>query len=217
MNIDICKLELQNIDLKPRDSEKIRGYLGNKYIENDILHNHTQDNFIDRNPMVQYNIIDKTAMIIGIGKASNLVANIGIIEDKILIDDKLINIYEKSILRLNQNYGCKDDYIEYKFITPWIALNQNNISKYKNSNNVDKEEILKKILVGNIISMSKGLDYTVKEKIHCWINLKEKEVIIKGIKHIGFVGEFKVNFDIPDYLGLGKSVSKGFGTIKKVV
>ena len=95
-------------------------------------------------------------------------------------------------------------------------LNQNNISKYKNSNNVDKEEILKKILVGNIISMSKGLDYTVKEKIHCWINLKEKEVIIKGIKHIGFVGEFKVNFDIPDYLGLGKSVSKGFGTIKKV-
>ena len=48
------------------------------------------------------------------------------------------------------------------------------------------------------------------------INLKEKEVIIKGIKHIGFVGEFKVNFDIPDYLGLGKSVSKGFGTIKKV-
>ena len=57
-------------------------------------------------------------------------------------------------------------------------LNQNNISKYKNSNNVDKEEILKKILVGNIISMSKGLDYTVKEKIHCWINLKEKEVIM---------------------------------------
>ncbi len=129
MNIDICKLELQNIDLKPRDSEKIRGYLGNKYIENDILHNHNQDKFIYRYPMVQYKIIDKTAMIIGIGKASNLVANIGIIEDKILIDDKLINIYEKSILRLNQNYGCKDDYIEYKFITPWIALNQNNISK----------------------------------------------------------------------------------------
>ena len=44
-------------------------------------------------------------------------------------------------------------------------LNQNNISKYKNSNNVDKEEILKKILVGNIISMSKGLDYTVKLKM----------------------------------------------------
>ena len=162
MNIDICKLELQNIDLKPRDSEKIRGYLGNKYIENDILHNHNQDKFIYRYPMVQYKIIDKTAMIIGIGKASNLVANIGIIEDEILIDDKLINIYEKSILRLNQNYGCKDDYIEYKFITPWIALNQNNISKYKNSNNVDKEEILKKILVGNPQASQQRIGHTEK-------------------------------------------------------
>ena len=77
--------------------------------------------------MVQYKIIDKTAIVIGIGKASNLVANIGIIEDEVLIDNKLINIHEKSILTLNQNYGCKDDYIEYKFITPLIALNQSNI------------------------------------------------------------------------------------------
>ena len=35
------------------------------------------------------------------------------------------------------------------------------------------------------------------------------------ITHVGFVGKFKVNFKIPDYLGLGKSVSRGFGTIKK--
>ena len=67
-----------------------------------------------------------------------------------------------------------------------------------------------------MISRCKGVVYTVKEKVKCWLNFKGKEVIKKGIKHIGFVGEFKVNFDIPDYLGLGKSVSKGFGTIKKV-
>ena len=46
--------------------------------------------------------------------------------------------------------------------------------------------------------------------------LTKKEVNIKSIKHVGFVGEFKVNFNIPDYLGIGKNVSKGFGTIKKV-
>lgn len=216
MNIDICRLELKNITLKSRDSEKVRGYLGNKYTDIDILHNHNQDKFIYRYPIVQYKVIDKTAMIIGIGEASDLVANIGINEEEILIDNKLINIYEKSISKLNQNYGCNSDYIKYKFITPWIALNQNNISKYKNSNSIDKEEILKKVLVGNVISMSKGLGYTVDEKVHCWINLKEKEVMIKGIKHIGFIGEFKINFNIPNYLGIGKSVSKGFGTVKKV-
>jgi len=33
---------------------------------------------------------------------------------------------------------------------------------------------------------------------------------------LGFLGEFEVNFDIPDYLGIGKSVSRGFGTVKKI-
>jgi hypothetical protein len=33
---------------------------------------------------------------------------------------------------------------------------------------------------------------------------------------IGFLGNFSVNFEIPDYWGIGKSVSRGFGTIKRV-
>ena len=216
MNIDICKLELQNIDLKPRDSEKIRGYLGNKYIENDILHNHNQDKFIYRYPMVQYKIIDKTAMIIGIGKASNLVANIGIIEDEILIDDKLINIYEKSILRLNQNYGCKDDYIEYKFITPWLALNQNNIKKYTAADLIEKEEILKRVLIGNILSFSKGMDYTVDETIKVKLDLNQIDVKFKQKEMLAFIGEFFINFEIPDNFAIGKGISRGFGTVKKI-
>ena len=80
---------------------------------------------------------------------------------------------------------------------------------------MEKEEILQRILIGNIISMSKGFNYTVEEKIKCWLNLQSTYVNIKGLKHVGFVGEFKVNFNIPDYFGLGKNVSKGFGTIKK--
>jgi hypothetical protein len=32
---------------------------------------------------------------------------------------------------------------------------------------------------------------------------------------MGFLGTFSVNFNIPDYLGLGKSVSRGFGPVKK--
>jgi hypothetical protein len=42
---------------------------------------------------------------------------------------------------------------------------------------------------------------------------------------VGFKGAFAVNFELPDYIGLGKSVlsgvegsvSRGFGTIKRIV
>jgi hypothetical protein len=33
---------------------------------------------------------------------------------------------------------------------------------------------------------------------------------------LGFLGTFSVNFEILDYWGIGKSVSRGFGTIKRV-
>jgi hypothetical protein len=33
---------------------------------------------------------------------------------------------------------------------------------------------------------------------------------------LGFLGTFSVNFEIPDYWGIGKSVSRGFGTVMKV-
>jgi len=36
---------------------------------------------------------------------------------------------------------------------------------------------------------------------------------LKGKGMIGFVGKFSVNLRIPDYIGLGKSVSRGFGTV----
>lgn len=216
MNIDICKLSFENLSMKPRVSEKIRGYLANKYKEIDLLHNHNEEKFIYRYPLVQYKVIKGKPMIIGINEASNIVANIGLIEDKFTLENSDIRFLEKSIIKKKFEFKELDDYIEYEFLTPWIALSQKNVNRYNDSNNIKKEEILKKILIGNIISMCKGLNYTVEEKINCWINLEEREVNLKGIKHKAFIGKFKVNFKIPSYLGLGKAVSKGFGSIIEI-
>ena len=180
-----------------------------------MLHNHDGNKFIYRYPLVQYKVIDNIPTIIGINEAANIVAKIGLFEDELIIRDVSYDINKKEINKENIEFGCTDDYIEYEFVTPWIAINQNNRAEYQYGNEIKKEEILKKILIGNIISMSKGLGYTVGKKLICWINIEEKRVKLKGITHVGFVGKFKVNFKIPDYLGLGKSVSRGFGTIKK--
>ncbi|ASW42778.1 MULTISPECIES: CRISPR-associated endonuclease Cas6 [Eubacteriales] len=214
MQVEICKLTFNNLNLSPRYSEKIRGYLGNKYIDNNLMHNHDNDKFIYRYPLVQYKVINNKPIIIGINEAAQIIANIGVEEDNIIINGVNYDSLENSIIKKTYDFGEAEDYIEYKFETPWIALSQKNNSLYKAANEIKKEDLLKKILIGNIISMSKGFNYTVKEEIKCWINLKETEVNLKGIKHTAFLGNFKVNFYIPDYLGLGKSVSRGFGTIK---
>jgi hypothetical protein len=40
--------------------------------------------------------------------------------------------------------------------------------------------------------------------------------LLKDTPMLGFLGTFSVNFEIPDYWGIGKSVSRGFGTVKRV-
>ena len=69
--------------------------------------------------------------------------------------------------------------------------------------------MLVKILIGNIISMSKGLGYTVPEPVKAEIHrLKETQTALKGTSMLGFIGTLSANFEIPDYWGIGKSVSR---------
>lgn len=216
MKVKICEIKLDSLRLDRKYSEKLRGYIGNKYKENNILHNHDNNKFIYRYPLVQYKVIDKTPIILGINEGADIAANIGIKENEFVFDNAKYDSFEKTIKKFEGEFGVTDDYVEYEFVTPWIALNQKNIDSYNSGSNIEKEEILRKILIGNIISVSKGLDYTVEEKLVSWMNLKECDVMLKGIKHAGFIGRFKVNFNIPDHFGLGKSVSRGFGAIRRL-
>jgi hypothetical protein len=93
---------------------------------------------------------------------------------------------------------------------------QRNYEKYQLlGSRAKKKELLVKILVGNIISMLRRLGYNVPEPIKADIHdVKEVPAKLKCTPMLGFLGSFSVNFDIPDYWGIGKLVSRGFGTAR---
>jgi hypothetical protein len=98
-----------------------------------------------------------------------------------------------------------------------LALNEKNYQKYKHEQSPDlRKTLLESILIGNIISLSKSLGYTVSGPIQAEIKfVREVPAKLKGVGMTAFMGRFSVNFEIPDLLGIGKSVSRGFGTIKR--
>lgn len=102
---------------------------------------------------------------------------------------------------------------------PGLHLMRRIMRKYqKLGSSVKKKGLLEKILIGNIISMSKSLGYTVPEPINAKTEkLREVRTSLKGTPMLGFLGTFSVNFEIPDYWGIGKSVSRGFGTVMKQI
>ncbi|SHJ72307.1 CRISPR-associated endonuclease Cas6 [Tepidibacter formicigenes] len=215
MKLDYTFLKFENLNLTPNQAVKVRGYFANKYNDISIMHNHHNDKFIYRYPKVQYKVIDNNPIICGILEGADFIASIGLNEDKIVINQDEIYTYQKKIIKESIEFGITENYIKYSFITPWLALNQSNFMKYEKMNEMQKEEFLKKILIGNILSMSKSLKYKVDKKIYVSIDLKECNVNFKNVKMKGFKGNFKVNFNIPQFLGMGKSVSQGFGTVKK--
>ena len=98
----------------------------------------------------------------------------------------------------------------------WLPLNQENYAKYMAMESLaDKYAMLEKLLTGNILSMAKGLGVHFERQVECKITAMEEPrlIVYKGVKMMAFDAEFKSNVSLPDYVGLGKGVSLGFGMV----
>ncbi len=218
MTIKKTLISFPDYKLTPREAHYLRGYIGNLFKEkSQLLHNHLEANkFNYKYPLVQYKVIDNIAYIIGINEGAKLLQELFHKVNKLELQDRILPVYTKNILSKEENFGEVENQIKYEFITPWIALNSNNYKKYKiTSEKMEKIQMLQSILVGNILSLCKGLEYTVTKRIIVDLDIWKVDINYKNVEMIGFYGNFTCNIQLPDFLGLGKSVSRGFGTIKR--
>jgi len=162
-------------------------------------------------------MINKTPTVIGINEGVEVLKDIYDRYDEINLNGNIYEIVERGISVKNVEFGLSDQLISYRFVTPWLALNQDNFERYHRSDRAMQSERLRKTLTGNLLSASKGLDYVVPDTIRLEIGrTKNLMCKVKGVQFVGFFCEFIANFEIPDYLGLGKSVSRGYGTVEKI-
>ena len=200
------------------DAKKLRGYFASRFGEFDLVHHHINDKFFYRFPLIQYKILNRAPLVLGINEGADLLQRIHEGIYHLRIGQKDYEIIEKTISLKTDDFGISGNVSTYLFSYPWLALNEKNYDKYlRLGSQAKKKKLLEKILVGNILSMSKGLGYTVPAPVEAKIiNIKEVETSLKGNPMLGFLGTFSVNFEIPDYWGIGKSVSRGFGTVKRI-
>lgn len=199
------------------DSAKLRGFFANKFNSYLLLHNHLgKDKFLYKYPRIQYKTINRAKVILGLEEGINVLQSIYNQYEQIVLDNYAYQIFSKEIVLKEEDFGIDPENIKYKFITPWFALNEENYQRYKNYNYAERSDQLKSILIRNIMAIAKTFQYFVDSKIIVKTDLKETSIKFKRKDMIGFFGTFQVNFKLPDYIGLGKSVSRGFGTIKKL-
>jgi len=202
--------------VSPKD---LRGAISRQKRNNVLFHQHTNDELLIYNyPLIQYKIIEGNGVIVGLDKGAVAVAKMNLLKKQLNLGNMEYIVEQQTMSFLVPCIGIHDRNKKYKFLSPWLGLNENNYNRYQRLGiQAKKKKMLEKIIVGNILSMSKGLGYTVPAPIDANIlTIREVQTSLKGTPMLGFLGTFSVNFEIPDYWGIGKSVSRGFGTVKRV-
>lgn len=210
---------LSHLNLKPSQIHKLRGFVGNLFKGEDLIHNHHTGTgrSIYRYPLIQFKLINNTPAIIAVTeRAVSAFMQIFMKLEQIKIDDETIPIYEKDLKMEDASFGYSEQSVIYEFTSPWIGLNQKNYKRYVNADQRGKNEILRKALIGNILALSKGVGHWLEKDqvIEADLQIHEYPVTLKGRTMKGFKGRFQTNFIIPDYFGIGKSVSRGFGAVR---
>jgi hypothetical protein len=204
-----------NISLSAKEAKKVRGFFADLDQLDSNLHNHMVDGKeIYRYPLIQYKVLGGNPVIIAAEEGIRSI-HPHIMEQKALrIGDKTYTDMTVDMRLLELPLGDSKSMKSYRFLTPWLALNQRNYEEYHSADEEKKKQILSKVLVGNILSICKGFGVTIEQRLQVEHQLTPVTVDYKGKKMVAFVGKFQVNCCIPELFGIGKGTARGFGTVK---
>ena len=190
-NLQICNIQFPEIELRTRDAHKLRGYFGNLFKEHSpLLSNHYEDGSLRyRYPLVQYKVIEKTPVLIGINDGGKLLTQLFLKIKALNIDGNTYAIQSKNISSTNQDIGFSENLHEYQFKTLWLALNQKNYKKYSQlKDEAEKDDMLRSILVGHVLSFFRntGVELDQTQRLMAKLNVTQKQTKFKDKSMLAF-------------------------------
>jgi hypothetical protein len=198
----------------------LRGFFGNRQPENVLLHQHLGEGASTRlvylYPRVQYQLRDGVPLIVGVADGIPAVAHATEALDVLELAGWRYDVvgvdYRESEIEIDE----RTEPCHYTFASPWLALNQKNHLNYQTSSWHERRDLLKRVLVGNVLSLCKSFDLAVVQRLNAVVDLRPTPVFIKKQKLVGFLGSFSINFQLGSGLGIGHLVSIGFGEVAAV-
>ena len=203
--------------LAPYETDLLRSAVLQITKNNDNLyHNHLQDGFIYRYPLIQYKSILGHAAILYLGEAiksiNKLFANQS---QEIKIEDRTFDFGIKKIHAQLYQLQMLNPGKTYDIIN-WLPLQDDNFKQYRLlKTEEEKINFLKRILIANILAFAKAVDWQIEEEINIenFKIYKQKWISFKDQKFLGFNVRFTTNLFLPPHIGLGKGAAHNYGVI----
>jgi hypothetical protein len=215
--IQIFTLTLEPANPIQFSLSEFRLHLTRKLEEYTTIYQKSAAGYIHRYPVVQCKQTRLAFIILGISQGADFLYRLSDGLKEISQGNLACTILERDAFIRNEEFGICGKTYNYEFVTPWLALNQQNVKKfYDLKGKADRDAFMQKILTGNLATLARSLDYTLPVPITCEAKIRFRIDRMDHKNVMVFFGKFRTNISIPDYFGIGQSVSQGFGTIKSI-
>lgn len=217
--LPLATVTFPEIRLPQRAAAQLRGYFGTVFQEHSpLLHNHYDDGRLRyAYPLVQYKVVGGMPMLVGLKDGASLLTELFFQMKTLHLNDREYPVMERDIAFKNVSVGIGEGLSDYRFRTLWLPLNQQNYPEYLQKDADERRAMLGRILTGNLLSFFKGVGLFLPEGERVLTTVRPQEERLTGFKDqlmTGITGGFTTNVMLPDFIGLGKSVSRGYGVVE---
>ncbi|RMF07089.1 MAG: hypothetical protein D6762_08235, partial [Candidatus Neomarinimicrobiota bacterium] len=194
---------------------QVKGVLMRLFPEEEIvpmLDGRYRDRFLY--PRVQVKILNEQIYMVGIGEGVDAILAIAKQMEILDFGNITFQVLDVDIEEHDDRLRPTNRLIRYRFITPWVALNQMTGSRYRFLNNPERVSFLNRLLGQNIVFIAREMGMELTEKVYTKVSLSS--LFPKPVDENAwgaFFGEFRTNFILPNYLGVGNGITRGYGAI----
>lgn len=167
-------------------------------------------------PLIQYKQIGGRAAIVCIGKGIEDIREFLTVNDLTLrIGERTAQMEIDHFEANNTNITLCEQMIAYS-MQRWMPFSSDNYHRYRQMDGiVERMKMIERILIGNILSLAKGTGVWIEGRLRVKITALSLPLMtkVKGIRANCYNVDFSANINLPDYIGLGKHSSFGFGVL----
>lgn len=216
--LKILKVQF-DAQIAPYEVPAFRGAIAAKVPRDSILyHNHDGEKLRYGYPLIQYKRIGRNPTIICVGEGVEEIHKFFENQDwgieisgrklEMNVEDLHMNELTIQLTERQRRYELRE----------WMPLSEESFREYNNLPTIkDKIAFLEKKITGNILSLAKGIGWTVQDQIKVdIIDIQKTSTIrFKKTNMIVFDLSFYANVFLPNYIGLGRKVGFGFGMVRE--
>jgi hypothetical protein len=198
------------------DARRLRGAIS-QVMQRPEFHNHIGEKLNYLEPLIRYDTSFGRLAAIGICNGAMLLKELPRFQS-LRLGDNDIDVHRQTTTPSRVEVGAVEKTMRYRFASECLPLNQENHDRWQRIHQSEKSELMRRIVIGNILSFAKGIGMSVTARLEaeCALNPVGFRTLKPGVRLLGFTGEFSVNFKLPPLWGLGKSTSRGFGTVQQL-